>query len=71
MLPFASNLRRRAEELGISSAEVARRVGLSERSYANYVSGKRENDLAILVKITEILNSSPNLLIVVSASMGA
>jgi len=63
MLPFASNLRRRAEELGISNAEVARRVGLSERRYANYVSGKREPDLATLVRIAEILGTSPNSLL--------
>jgi len=63
MLPFASNLRRRAEELGISNAEVARRVGLSERRYANYVSGKREPDLATLVRIAEVLGTSPNSLL--------
>lgn len=64
MLPFASNLRRRAEELGISNAEVARRVGLSERRYANYVSGKREPDLATLVRIAEVLGTSPNSLLI-------
>ncbi|MBB2974012.1 transcriptional regulator with XRE-family HTH domain [Mesorhizobium sp. RMAD-H1] len=63
MLPFASNLRRRAEELGIPNAEVARRVGLSERRYANYVSGKREPDLATLVRIAEVLGTSPNSLL--------
>jgi transcriptional regulator with XRE-family HTH domain len=63
MLPFATNLRRRAEELGISNAEVARRVGLSERRYANYVSGKREPDLATLVRIAEVLGTSPNSLL--------
>ena len=41
MVPFASRLRLRADELGISNAEVARRAGLSERRYAHYVSGKR------------------------------
>ncbi|MFG1419997.1 helix-turn-helix transcriptional regulator [Xanthobacter sp. V0B-10] len=68
MLPFGSNLRRRAEELGISNAEVARRVGLSERRYANYVSGKREPDLATLVRIAEVLGTSPNSLLVVPAT---
>ncbi|MFG1364122.1 helix-turn-helix domain-containing protein [Xanthobacter versatilis] len=68
MLPFASNLRRRAEELGISNAEVARRVGLSERRYANYVSGKREPDLATLVRIAEVLGTSPNSLLIASGS---
>lgn len=57
---FATNLRRRAEELGISNAEVARRAGLSERRYGNYVSGRREPDLATLVKIASVLATTPN-----------
>lgn len=57
---FATNLRRRAEELGLSNAEVARRAGLSERRYGNYVSGRREPDLATLVKIASVLATTPN-----------
>lgn len=57
---FAANLRKRAEELGISNAEVARRAGLSERRYGNYVSGRREPDLATLVRIATILATTPN-----------
>lgn len=57
---FAKNLRRRAKELGLANAEVARRVGLSERRYAHYVSGRNEPDLAMLVKIAEVLQSTPN-----------
>ena len=60
MEPFASNLRRRAEELGISNAEAARRAGLSERRYGNYISGRREPDLATLVRIASVLETSPN-----------
>lgn len=69
---FATNLRRRAEELGLSNAEVARRAGLSERRYGNYVSGRREPDLATLVRIAFVLATSPNdLLISESASAGS
>ncbi|MEZ5812982.1 MAG: helix-turn-helix transcriptional regulator [Rhizobiaceae bacterium] len=57
---FANNLKRRAQELELSNAEVARRVGLSERRYAHYVSGRNEPDLAMLLKIAEVLQSSPN-----------
>lgn len=57
---FATNLRRRAEELGISNAEVARRAGLSERRYGNYVGGRREPDLATLVRIASVLVTTPN-----------
>lgn len=57
---FAFNLRKRAEELGISHAEVARRAGLSETRYGNYVSGRREPDLATLVRIAAVLGTTPN-----------
>lgn len=61
---FATNLRKRAEELGISNAEVARRAGLSERRYGNYVSGRREPDLATLVRIASVLATTPNELLI-------
>jgi transcriptional regulator with XRE-family HTH domain len=57
---FATNLKKRAEELGISNAEVARRAGLSERRYGNYVSGRREPDLATLIRIASVLATTPN-----------
>ena len=60
MEPFASKLRKRAEELGISNAEAARRVGLSERRYSNYVIGAREPDLATLARIARALGTTPN-----------
>jgi len=60
---FRRNLRNRAEELGISNAEAARRSGLSERRYAHYVSGDREPDLATLVRIAEALGVSLNQLL--------
>lgn len=60
MESFSVKLRRRAEEFGISNAEVARRVGLSERRYAHYVSGAREPDLATLVRIARVLETTPN-----------
>lgn len=60
---FAQNLRNRAEQLGISNAEVARRAGLSERRYGNYVSGRREPDLATLVRISQVLETTPDALL--------
>ncbi len=60
---FANNLKRRAQELGLANAKVARRVGLSERRYAHYVSGRNEPDLAMLLKIAEVLQSTPNALL--------
>lgn len=58
MEPFATNLRLRAERLGISNAEVARRADLSDRRYGNYVSGRREPDLATLLRISKVLGVS-------------
>lgn len=60
---FSKNLKNRADDLGISNAEAARRSGLSERRYAHYVSGGREPDLATLVRIAEALGVTPNQLL--------
>jgi transcriptional regulator with XRE-family HTH domain len=60
MLTFAKNLRNCAEELGPSNAVVARRVGLSERRYAHYASGRNEPDLALFMKIAVVLRMTPN-----------
>lgn len=55
---FAKRLRERAEKLGISNAEVARRCGLGERQYAYYTAGTREPNLQALVKIARVLKTS-------------
>ncbi|WP_246724980.1 helix-turn-helix domain-containing protein [Rhizobium ruizarguesonis] len=60
---LSKRLRERAEQLGISNAEAARRVGLDERRYAHYVAGRREPDLAILVRIPLSLGTTPNWLL--------
>jgi len=64
---FAHTLRRRARDLGLSDAEVARRAGLTERRYGHYVGGTREPDLATLVRISEVLAVTPNDLLLASA----
>ncbi|RJT29440.1 XRE family transcriptional regulator [Mesorhizobium waimense] len=60
---FAKRLRERAVQLGISNAEAARRVGLDERRYAHYVSGRRQPDLMTLKNISEGLGVTPNWLL--------
>lgn len=55
MQQFGINLRRRAKELGLTDADVARRVGINERRYGFYVTGDREPDLATLLRIADIL----------------
>jgi transcriptional regulator with XRE-family HTH domain len=57
---LARALRTRAEELGLSHAAIARRIGMSERRYAHYVTGRNEPDLAMLVRIAKTLQTSPN-----------
>src|SRR5207248_628542 len=65
---FASRLRQRSKQLGISHAEAARRCGLSERRYGHYVSGIREPDLATLVRIAEALETTPDVLLGIADS---
>jgi transcriptional regulator with XRE-family HTH domain len=66
---LAKNLRLRAAELNLTYAEVARRAALSDRRFGNYVAGTREPDLATLIKIAAVLQTTPNgLLGVTSAS---
>jgi transcriptional regulator with XRE-family HTH domain len=68
MTPFVENLRKRAEELGLSHAEVARRAGLSETRYGNYATGQREPDFATLMRIASVLGATPNDLLGVGAT---
>ena len=53
-------LRDRATVLGLSDSEVARRVGLSQARYHNYVADVTEPDLATFVRICRTLGVSPN-----------
>jgi len=71
MATFGDRLRARARELGLSDAEVARRADLSERRYANYAASAREPDFATLLKICEVLNTSPNYVLGVDKSATA
>lgn len=66
---LARRLQERSKQLGISNAEAARRVGLDERRYAHYASGRREPDLATLVRIAEALATTPNWLLGVPAKL--
>lgn len=64
---FGKALRRRANEIGLSDAEVARRAGLDEGRYGNYVRDAREPDLATLVRISQVLATTPDVLLGVTA----
>jgi transcriptional regulator with XRE-family HTH domain len=60
---FGKRLKERARQLGISNAEAARRIGLDERRYGHYVSGRREPDLQTLKNIAERLGTTPTWLL--------
>ena len=57
---IGSRLRARARALGFSDAEIARRLGFGPSRYTNYVSDLREPDFATLVRICELLETTPN-----------
>jgi len=60
---FAKNLRERAAALGRSNAEIARALDINERRYAHYVSGAREPDLMLLIRIAKALGTTPDKLL--------
>lgn len=60
MQVLGEQLRRRAKELDLTDAEVARRAGLSPRRYGNYVTADREPDLQTLVRICKVLKTTPD-----------
>lgn len=61
-------LRDRAAALGLSDSEVARRTGLSQARYHNYVAGTAEPDLGTLVRICRTLATSPDCMLDFSGS---
>ncbi len=57
---IGSRLRARARALGLSDAEIARRLGFGPSRYTNYVSDLREPDFATLLRICALLETTPN-----------
>ena len=57
---FAQQLKRRIGTLGMSQAEVARRVGVTTRAFNHYLSGRSQPSLETLLRITEVLQCTPN-----------
>lgn len=68
---LGEKLRARARELGLSDVEVARRLGMSQSRYANYVVDKREPDFATFIRICRVLGTTPDLLLGFGASFEA
>ena len=63
---FADNVRGRAHALGLANAEVARRAGIGERTFANYVLDRTEPSLDALVRISRALQCTVDELLTAS-----
>lgn len=53
---FLDNVRARRKELGWTQAEVAKRLGISQATYANIESGRNTPTLEMVEKIARALN---------------
>ena len=60
MREIGQRIHERAQALGLSDSELARRLGLSQSRVANYVSGKRAADYGTLLRICDVLGVTPN-----------
>jgi transcriptional regulator with XRE-family HTH domain len=67
METFSTNLRNKITELGLTHAEVAKRCQLEIRRFHHYVVGDREPDLQTLVRISQVLNTTPDFLLGIGA----
>lgn len=63
MLKLATKLKERADALGITNVEAARRCDLDRRRYGHYVTGRSRPNYETLLKICKALGTSPNLLL--------
>jgi transcriptional regulator with XRE-family HTH domain len=61
---LGARLRARAQALGLSDAEVARRAGLGEQRYGHYVRGVHAPDLDTLVRIARVLGATTDSLLI-------
>ena len=57
---FGERLKARARELGLSDAEIARRLNLSHGRYNHYANNVNEPDLATLKRIAAVLQTRPD-----------
>jgi phage repressor protein C with HTH and peptisase S24 domain len=60
MKGVGTRLRKRAEQLELSDADVARALDMQPRRYNNYINDEREPDFATLLQISDVLKTTPN-----------
>jgi len=67
---FGTRLRACAQELGLTDIEVARRLGISQQRFANYVSGRHRPDYDMLLRICRVLGTRPDRLLGFDENVG-
>ena len=61
-MSLGRRIQERREELGITRAELARRLGVSPTAVANYEGGKNALREDLLLKLFQVLDVDPNYL---------
>lgn len=56
---FCENVRNRVSELGISQAELARRMGVSPQYVWSYLTGSKEPGLSVVGRFADALGCRP------------
>lgn len=59
---IGEQIRRRREELGLSQAELAKRIGVTQGSIGNYESGVSNPKMELMTKLFEALDTDANYL---------
>ncbi len=60
---FGGRLRACVQEIGLTDTEVARRLGISQQRFANYVAGRHRPDYDTLIRICRVLGTRPDRLL--------
>lgn len=68
---FCENVKARRAALGISQYEVARRLGVSQPTYAAIESGKAKPGLDTIERVATVLNIAPSDLLIEAAAVTA
>ena len=64
---WGERIKARARELGLTDAAVARALDLPQRRYSAYVNEAREPDFATLLRVCQVLRTTPDAVLGVSA----
>jgi transcriptional regulator with XRE-family HTH domain len=68
MTVFSEKLRARADAMGITQADLARRMDLDPRRVGHYMRGLREPDFQTLARLVRVLVTTSDALIGLSAA---